>query len=69
MIGRFEEEISIKVFDRRTKPVSITKEGQEVINQLQIIVKEVDTLNNVVQELKGEISGVLKIGVIATISV
>ncbi|HMQ46741.1 MAG TPA: LysR substrate-binding domain-containing protein [Saprospiraceae bacterium] len=67
MIARFEDEMGIVVFDRKTKPVTITKEGEPIIHQLKIIAKEIENLKEVVSALKGEISGVLKIGVIPTV--
>ncbi len=68
MIGRFEEEIGIKIFDRKTKPVSVTKEGERLIQQLRLISKEVKTLYELVQLLKGELSGSLHIGIIPTVA-
>ena len=68
MIGRFEEEIGIKIFNRKTKPVSITPEGEQIISRLRIVLNEIDSLNNVVQELKGEMVGELKIGIIPTVA-
>lgn len=68
MIGRFEDEIGIKLFNRKTKPVSITPEGEELIKRLRIILHEIDSLDNVIQELKGEMSGDLRIGIIPTIA-
>ena len=68
MIGRFEEEIGIKIFDRKTKPISITKEGHVLVEQLKLILKEVDTLHQQVQSLKGELSGSLSIGIIPTVA-
>ena len=68
MIGKFEDEIGIKIFDRKTKPVSLTKEGSTIIQQLKIISKEISTLNEVVQSLKGELLGELKIGIIPTVA-
>ena len=68
MIGRLEDEIGIKVFNRKTKPVSITQEGEKIVERLRIIVSEIESLNNVVQELKGEMIGELKIGIIPTIA-
>lgn len=67
MIARFEDEIGILVFDRKTKPVTITKEGEPIIHQLKIIAKEIENLQEVIHALKGEISGVLKIGIIPTV--
>jgi LysR family hydrogen peroxide-inducible transcriptional activator len=68
MIGRFENEIGITVFNRKTKPVSVTAEGQKIIDRLRIINGEINSLKNVVQELKGESTGELKIGIIPTIA-
>lgn len=68
MIGKFEAEIGIKIFDRRTKPVSITKDGREIIEQLQLIVRSINTLDDKIQQLKGEMIGELQIGVIPTIA-
>jgi LysR family hydrogen peroxide-inducible transcriptional activator len=68
MIGRFENEIGIKVFDRKTKPVSITEEGMDIIRQLRVISKELHSLSELVQSLKGELSGELKIGIIPTVA-
>mgnify|MGYP001059985363 CR=1 FL=1 len=68
MISRLEDEIGIKIFNRKTKPVSITEEGELIIERLQIIDKEIAALQNVVQELKGEMKGELRIGIIPTIA-
>lgn len=68
MIGRLEDELGIKIFNRKTKPVSLTSEGQQLIIRLRVILNELDLFENVVQELKGEISGEFRIGVIPTIA-
>lgn len=68
MINKFEAEIEMKIFNRKTKPVTVTQEGQKIIDRLRIIVNELAELNNVVQELKGEMVGELKIGVIPTLA-
>ncbi len=68
MIRRFENEIGIKIFNRKTKPVSITSEGKQIIDRLRIILNEIDSLKNLTQELKGEMLGELSIGIIPTIA-
>lgn len=68
MIGRFEDEIGIKIFNRKTKPVSITSEGTEIIARLRIVMNEIGSMENVIQELKGEMIGALKIGIIPTVA-
>ncbi|MDP4710916.1 MAG: LysR substrate-binding domain-containing protein [Saprospiraceae bacterium] len=67
MVARFEEELGLQIFDRRTKPISITREGEQVIQQLEVIRKELGSLSALVATLKGEEKGVFKIGVIPTI--
>lgn len=68
MIGRFEEEIGINIFDRKTKPVTITKEGEEIISHLKVIDKEISILKDIAQNIKGELVGNLRIGVIPTVA-
>jgi len=68
MVARLEEETGIQIFDRSTKPISITSEGARVIQQLRNIDRELDTLEDVIQSVKGESSGELTIGVIPTIA-
>ncbi len=68
MIGRFENEIGMKIFNRKTKPVSITPEGELIISRLRIVLNEIESLKNVIQELKGEMVGELKVGIIPTIA-
>jgi len=68
MVARFEDEIGITIFDRKTKPVTTTQEGQQVVRQLKIIAKEIDSLHGLVSTLKGKVTGELKIGVIPTVA-
>ncbi len=68
MIARLEDELGLLIFDRKTKPVSITKEGAKVISQMKIIDKELDTLQEVVGGIKNEMTGEIKIGAIPTVA-
>jgi LysR family transcriptional regulator, hydrogen peroxide-inducible genes activator len=68
MIAKLESEIGIKIFDRSTKPVTITQEGGVLLDQMRVIAKEVENFNESVKGLKGEMSGVFNIGVIPTIA-
>jgi len=68
MISKFEDEIGIKIFDRKKKPVSITDEGALLIEQLKIIRNEINKLDELVKEIKGEVKGELSISVIPTIA-
>jgi len=68
MIGKLEEELGIKIFDRKTKPVGLSREGVVLLQQMKRISKEIDSLQELTQELKGEIKGSLSISVIPTIA-
>lgn len=72
MVARLESEIGVIIFDRKTKPVSVTVEGEKIIKQLKIISKEISNLDDVVSLLKGEsenqIQGNLRLGAIPTIA-
>lgn len=68
MIARLEDEMGIKIFDRKYKPASITKEGEIFISQCRIILDEINNLGEVVNNITGASSGVIKIGVIPTVA-
>ncbi len=43
-IKTFEERLGISIFDRNTLPITITKEGQEIVSQCEAIINQVDQL-------------------------
>ncbi|MEL6943685.1 MAG: LysR family transcriptional regulator, partial [Bacteroidota bacterium] len=61
MVGKFENEIGITIFDRRSKPIKITNEGEKIIDQLKVIARELNMLQEVISDLKGELSGTLRV--------
>lgn len=68
MISKFEDELGIKIFDRKRKPLTITQEGAIVLEQVRLIKKEIDQLGELTKEIKGEVLGSLSISVIPTIA-
>jgi LysR family hydrogen peroxide-inducible transcriptional activator len=68
MISKFEDELGILIFDRKKKPLAITHEGDQLIEQLKKIDQEIHSLKEVTQEIKGEMKGNLSISVIPTIA-
>ena len=68
MISRFEGETGIRVFDRSSKPVSLTREGSELLEKMMEISKNFDDLKETIRNLKGEVGGTLSIGVIPTVA-
>lgn len=68
MISKFEDEIGFKLFDRKKKPVQLTREGAVVVDQLKNIVNQINQLHEITKEVKGEITGTLTLSVIPTIA-
>ncbi|MDD4632194.1 MAG: hydrogen peroxide-inducible genes activator [Proteiniphilum sp.] len=68
MIQKLEEELGVKIFDRSQLPVHPTEIGKRIIDQARVAVAQVNQIKEVVQEEKGIIKGVFRLGIIPTIS-
>ena len=67
-IQKLEEELGVILFDRSKNPVTPTDVGEKLIRQAKIILQERDRLQNIIQNERGEFSGILKVGIIPTIA-
>ncbi|HYE53973.1 MAG TPA: LysR substrate-binding domain-containing protein [Chitinophagaceae bacterium] len=68
MIRKLEEELDIKIFERSRQPVTPTREGEQIILRARQIVAEANALRSYVKDIRGEISGELRLGVIPTLA-
>jgi LysR family transcriptional regulator, hydrogen peroxide-inducible genes activator len=68
MVQKLEEELDVKIFDRSKQPVVPTEAGKKLIEQAKIILQEVNRMKLIVNELKGEINGELRLGIIPTVA-
>lgn len=68
MIQKLEDELGVKIFDRSQLPVQPTVIGTQIINQARVIVSQVKQIKEIIQEEKGIIQGVFKLGIIPTIA-
>lgn len=68
MIQKLEDELELKIFDRTKKPVEPTEQGVEIINRAKLILLEAERLKTYVTELKDEIKGELRLGIIPTLA-
>lgn len=66
-IQKIEEELDILIFDRSKKPIQLTEIGQKIVNQAKNIVIEADRIKDIVEQQKGFIGGVFRLGIIPTI--
>ncbi len=67
-IKNLEEELGVILLDRSKKPVIPTDAGETVIRNAREAIKAYNYIKESVAELKGEIAGHLKLGVIPTIA-
>lgn len=67
-IQKLEEELGILIFDRSKNPISTTDVGEKLIRQAKIILQERDRLQNILENEKGEYTGILRVGIIPTIA-
>jgi len=67
-IGNLEEELGVLLLDRSCKPVAPTEAGLVVMEQAREAIAAFYNIKERVNDLKGEISGTLRLGVIPTIS-
>lgn len=68
MVAKFEKQINIVIFDRKTKPINVTSEGQLILKHLKNIKREFEVLDETVSQIKGIQTGMLRIAAIPTIA-
>jgi LysR family hydrogen peroxide-inducible transcriptional activator len=68
MIQKLEDELGIKIFDRKKQPVQPTEEGREIIERARQIMGDVARLREYSQERKQQVSGEVKVGIIPTLA-
>ncbi len=67
-IKNLEEELGIVLLDRTKKPVIATQAGRVVIENARQAIKAFNYVKESVNELRGEVSGTLNLGVIPSIA-
>lgn len=67
-IHKLEEELEVIIFDRSKQPIETTNIGREIVIQARKVLKESDNIKSLVGELRGEVSGKVRLGIIPTIA-
>ncbi len=68
MVAKFELQNGVEVFNRNTRPISITSDGELVIKSLKNIYREYQLLDEKINEIKGYEIGQLSIACIPTVA-
>lgn len=67
-VKNLEEELGVILLDRTKKPVIPTEAGEVVIRNAREAIKAYNYVKESVNEMKGEVTGTLRLGVIPTIA-
>lgn len=67
-LGKLEKELGVILFDRSKMPVIPTEIGVQIIDQAKKVVSESKGIFELVAQLKGDISGTIKLAIIPTLA-
>jgi len=67
-LQKLEEELGIIIFDRSKMPIIPTLEGAPIILQAKVTLREHAKIYHLLDELRGEIQGQLRLAIIPTLS-
>lgn len=67
-VHKLEQELDVLIFDRSKMPVIPTEIGIQLIDQARRVVSESKGIYETVAQLKGNIEGMIKIGIIPTLA-
>lgn len=68
MIQKLEDELGVKIFDRKKQPIATTAPGKLVIEHAWRVLQRARRLKEAVEEEKHSLTGTFKIGIIPTIA-
>ena len=66
-IKKLEDELGVKIFNRRNKPFVITELGQKIISQAKKVLLEEKKINDIINQDKEIFTGKLKIGITSSL--
>lgn len=66
-VKKLEQELEINIFERGKQDISLTAIGEKVVEQAQRVLEEAETLKQISQLGKDQLTGSLRIGAIYTI--
>jgi LysR family hydrogen peroxide-inducible transcriptional activator len=67
-LGKLEKDLGVILFDRSKMPVIPTEIGVQIISQAKRVVSESKGILELVAQLKGDISGTIKLAIIPTLA-
>ncbi len=68
MVRKLELELGATLFDRSTKPISITEMGSVVVPRARKVLAEAESISQAIAEAQHSLSGPLRLGILPTIA-
>ncbi|MDG2108947.1 MAG: hydrogen peroxide-inducible genes activator [Flavobacteriaceae bacterium] len=66
-VQKLEEELNIQIFNRKSKPITLTAVGEKITSQAKVILEEEKRMKDIVFNEKGVIEGNFRLGIIPTV--
>ena len=63
MVGKLEEELDVKIFERSSRRVATTAAGAAIVGQAARVLMEAGRLTEMVSEMKGAVAGEFRLAV------
>jgi LysR family transcriptional regulator, hydrogen peroxide-inducible genes activator len=67
-LKNLEEELGVKIFDRSRVPLTPTPVGEEIIAKAKKVLREIDSIQNLIVTKKNDMQGTLTVGIIPTLA-
>ena len=67
-LQKLEDELGVVIFDRSKSPILPTYEGERIIHQARVVIREEKRLRDLVRQSKDELAGDFRLAVIPTLS-
>ena len=68
MIGKLEEEVGAKLFDRNRQPIRPTPVGEKVIQRAREVLEQAESIKDIILEERQSLHGTFRLGILPTIA-
>lgn len=67
-LQKAEDELGVVLFDRSKNPIMTTEEGEKIVNQARLVIREYKKIFAIIDASKDEVRGDFRLGVIPTLA-